>query len=72
MPFPKNFKEFQAAGYELERPGVCRGCGAEIIWAFTPNGMKMPMDKIGEDQSVTAHWATCPERDSFRKPRRTR
>lgn len=48
-------------GYSLSR---CRGCDAEVLWVTTPSGAKAPMDPDGMN-----HFATCPERDRFRRPR---
>lgn len=43
---------------------VCKGCGAQIAWAETPKGARMPTDPDG-----TPHWATCPVKDRFKRPR---
>ena len=37
------------------RASKCRDCGAEIFWAETKNGKKMPLDPDGN-----SHFATCP------------
>lgn len=46
------------------RASRCRGCGAEILWAFSPKGARTPLDPDG-----TNHFITCPERDQFRRKR---
>jgi hypothetical protein len=51
----------------MDKPGVCKGCGADIIWVYTPMGRRMPIDKISDNEVVTSHFATCPTSESFRK-----
>jgi hypothetical protein len=56
--------------------GVCKGCGAPILWRRTPEGKSMPCDP-GEvtivllDGRVThgliPHWATRPKAGDFKK-----
>ena len=48
------------------RPEVanCKGCNAPIRWEVTKNGKPTPVDADG-----TPHWATCPARDRFKKPK---
>lgn len=68
MPFPQTRDTLIAAGYKFENHSVCRGCKQEIEWYTTPKGKKMPFDLMPQgDSKVTAHWATCPEAESFRK-----
>lgn len=43
-------------------PVNCRGCGAEILFAFSPKGARTPLDRDG-----TNHFITCPDRDRFRR-----
>jgi hypothetical protein len=58
----------------------CKSCGAEIIWAKTAKGKKMPFDAIPKkvwvvthlgdaflSDSYTPHWATCPDANKHRK-----
>lgn len=68
MAFPKTLDEMAPAGYSMDNDAVCRGCGDEIEWWITPTGKKIPMNpmKAGSDAAI-AHWATCTERDTFRK-----
>ena len=48
----------------------CRSCGAPIHWTTTPGGRLMPMDVDPATGEVGAtHFATCPQRDKWRKPR---
>ena len=42
----------------------CRGCGSRIAWGTSKTGKKIPFDL---DDNCTAHWATCPKADQFRK-----
>ena len=44
------------------RPSRCRGCHAEILWAFSPKGARTPLDRDGIN-----HFITCPDRDRFRR-----
>ena len=52
-------------GYTVELrepPARCRSCNAEIAWATTPAGRRMPLNRDG-----TSHFANCPEADTWRK-----
>lgn len=81
--------------------GICRGCGAPILWIrtesgksmpcgpdpvtywqnavgchkiVTPNGEVLSVSLEGDPQQATgigfiSHFATCPNRDDFRKGR---
>jgi len=68
MPFPKTLDELKSAGYKYDNDATCRGCGDPIEWWITPNGKPIPMNSMdkGSDPAM-AHWATCSERDCFRK-----
>jgi hypothetical protein len=38
---------------------VCRSCGAEIEWAITPNGKRIPLDKLPvEDGNILVSMRT--------------
>lgn len=67
MAFPTTLEELIAAGYGFKNHGTCRGCGADLEWWRSPRGRSMPMNPMhaGGDQAV-AHWATCPQAESFR------
>jgi len=54
------------AGYLPESIGRCRAeaCRAVVLWAHTPAGRHMPLDRDG-----AAHFATCPEAERFRRKR---
>jgi hypothetical protein len=44
-------------------PSHCRGCGAEVIWAYHRDTMKnTPYDLDGVN-----HFATCPKATEFRQ-----
>ena len=53
----------------------CRSCGAAIVWMKTGKGKLMPVnaDSVRPgDETYTpgihvSHFATCPQRDSWRK-----
>ena len=51
-------------GYTFLYTRRCRGCGALIHWWETVNGKPSPHDRDG-----VSHFATCPYREQFRKPR---
>ena len=47
--------------------GLCRSCGADVIWVKTLAGKWMPVDPAeGEDEFVS-HFATCPDAAGWRK-----
>lgn len=46
------------------RAGVCRSCGAGILWWHTRHGRWAPYDLDG-----TPHFATCPSAHKHRKPK---
>ncbi len=62
---------------------ACRSCGAEIVWALTDKGKRMPLDALAERRFVlktvggqltclsepvyTSHFVTCPDADQHRK-----
>jgi hypothetical protein len=70
MTKAKTRADLEAAGYKfdptdeegLSVPVKCRGCGAEIFWAKTPRGKRMPFDA----RTFEPHWATCPQAKEFR------
>ena len=56
----------------------CDGCGRVVIWVTTMAGKRMPMDRVivrGRDRwgveldQEDTHWATCPKRSEFTKPK---
>ena len=69
MAFPKTVDELRDAGYRFSDHGVCRGCKADIEWWHSPNRKPIPFDLMNKanDFTATTHWATCPEKDQFRK-----
>jgi hypothetical protein len=34
------------------QPATCRSCGADILWAYTPNGKRMPFDAATTPEPV--------------------
>lgn len=71
VAFPKTFAEMKDAGYHFSNGSSCRDCHADIEWWETPKGKKMPMNAMEtrDDAPAIAHWTTCPNAESFRKPR---
>lgn len=52
----------------VERPdGLCRSCGADVIWVKTPAGKWMPVDPAEEGDEFVSHFATCPDAAGWRK-----
>jgi hypothetical protein len=49
-------------GWRADNVGSCRSCGASILWCWTPNGKKAPIDRDGK-----SHFATCPQADAWRR-----
>lgn len=52
----------------------CRGedCGAPVLWMRTPEGAWLICDVPDDEDAAEAfepHWATCPNRDQFRRRR---
>jgi hypothetical protein len=62
---PKTRKDLESAGYVFLNEAKCRGCGAEIIWAKTARGKRMPFDR----ETLEPHWATCPQAKEFKGER---
>lgn len=62
---------------------TCRSCGAEIVWAITKSGKRMPLDAdpvtglgvfvfdngyaVDPPPLRRSHFATCPNADEHRK-----
>lgn len=78
MTFPASADELTKAGYkgavggpDRSAWGKCRGCGARIYWATTPQGKRMPFDELGTDPLMgrifEPHWGNCAAREQFRK-----
>lgn len=51
-------------GYLPETIRRCRSehCRAQVLWARTPAGRMMPLDRDG-----SSHFATCPDAARFRR-----
>ncbi len=61
----------------------CSSCGADILWAVTPTGNRMPLDpepskrvvlgrKTGQAHvmdTYVPHFSTCPDADEHRRKR---
>ena len=58
----------------------CSTCGADIVWFYTHNGKRMPVDEETTQPNDRAdqldlkrhrsHFATCPDRDKHRRKSR--
>jgi len=61
------------------RVTACKGCGQKIVWRETMGGKKIPLDfdhhttetVLGYEEvdSRFVHFSTCPQADTFRRPR---
>jgi hypothetical protein len=61
-------RTIEESGYTFSNKGQCIGCHAPIDWYWTPDGKKMPMDPMNDqDSPAISHFATCPEAGRFRK-----
>lgn len=48
--------------------GICRACGAEMVWCTTRNQKKMPLSRQpGASGEYESHFASCPRANKFRK-----
>jgi len=63
---------------QTPRYGVCRACSAPIVWLITAAGKLMPVnqdsfapgDVYYEPGKHVSHFTTCPQANSFRRPRK--
>jgi hypothetical protein len=68
MAFPKDRAAMITAGYKKLSTFVCRGCGEEMEFWYTPQGKNIPMNAMPNDDSeALSHFATCPEAKRFKK-----
>lgn len=67
---------FQPA-HPAPEPGICRSCGAAIVWVVTTSRARMPCDDkirtLVTDEGVIvrgreSHFATCPNANEHRGP----
>jgi len=58
----KNGVEVQSLSYT----SICKACGAEMHWAETKAGKKMPIVK-DKDGDWISHFVDCPGASRFRK-----
>lgn len=73
-----SFEESGTTEAHERRITRCRSCRAQIVWLKTAAGKNMPVDadtvkpeddEFDTDEGHISHFATCPERDTWRKPR---
>jgi hypothetical protein len=74
MKWPATCNEMYAAGWVYDNDATCRGCGAEIEWWISPAGKKTPVNTLPPENFIRSnlylrglHFASCPERDRFRR-----
>ena len=69
--WPKGAGALRALGYKSEGKGSCQSCGAEIIWARTPNGRRMPMveaePESADERWFQPHFVDCTEAKKWSK-----
>jgi hypothetical protein len=51
-------------GWHEDNRGLCRSCGARIIWATHNSGNRAPFNLDG-----VSHFATCPQGNEWRHGR---
>lgn len=57
--------------WRVDNVGECRQCAATIFWCITLNNNRAPVDAEPDDEGLhTAHHATCPAVEPFKRPRR--
>jgi len=64
MPFPRNRKELENAGYSFSHKKECASCRVQIEMWNTPSARMMPMDfKFDEhgNEVCESHFATCKD-----------
>lgn len=58
------------------RISECRSCKADIVWLKTQSGKNIPVNvedivdngaEIFDPDTMTSHFATCPDADKWRK-----
>ena len=63
MKWPATGEELRAAGYRSQGWARCKSCGEPIIWALTPYGRTMPIERVPDVddgvQRFQAHFANC-------------
>ena len=66
MPeWPKTKEQLQEAGYSYLKRGTCafRECSVPLVWAKTPGGKSMPLNRVvglhGGPTTWEPHFATC-------------
>jgi hypothetical protein len=69
--WPATAGELESAGYvpPFDAQGVrCQSCATTIQFWGTPNGRKMPIERLGpEGHLYNPHWMSCPGRDQHKK-----
>ena len=70
MAYPATLDDMKRSGYTFRNDAVCKGCGEDIEWWITPEGKYIPMNPMPRGVSdAKAHWSTCTEAASFRRPK---
>lgn len=68
MSFPATRQQMIDAGYAFSNAQACRGCGEPIVFWFTPDNKRIPMNPMPEADSPTkSHFVTCPKAEEFRR-----
>lgn len=72
--WPKSAAELKRLGYKSEGKSHCRSCGAEIYWATTSTGNRMPLVEVerplfGEEgeRYFQSHFADCKQAQDWRR-----
>lgn len=70
MPLPDDLVGLANAGYRYSDSSQCK-CGMKMLWFITPKNARMPFSlKAGSVEKYEPHWASCANREEFRRKRK--
>lgn len=71
VKLPATESELKAGGWTRVAARRCRLCQRELEFWKTLSGAVSPVELVLQDgkKVYVSHFATCPERDKFRKPK---
>lgn len=68
-PWPHDTHEkLSEQGYKFRHFAMCMGgsCKERLLWYETPNRRMMPFNRKADGTTLEPHFASCPDRVSFR------